>query len=86
MIIGVAVRLKDGTEIRMPSPHRHCDILQFAHQGGKNDACGGKNQGFYTTTGEYLDREQAMQYVRSIGQKLLPMQCGHMNLFSEDLW
>jgi hypothetical protein len=92
MIVGVAVKF-DDEEIRLEKPNRHSDCFTVRTNSGKEVGIGAKaiNQGFYTENGEYLNRQQAMVYVREIGQKLIPdWQTGKVNqtyaLFSEDLW
>lgn len=90
MIEGVAVRLKCGTEIRLPKPNRHCDCLFLANEQGLDSICGGDNQGFYNNKGYYLTRSQAMKHVKELSVDLIPMSCGNINqskyLFSEDVW
>jgi hypothetical protein len=41
MIIGVDVRLKCGTEIRLPKPNRHYHCFHLAHDKGLDSRCGG---------------------------------------------
>jgi len=45
---------------------------------------GGENQGFYTHAGKYLNRKQALAYVKRIKQEVIGSP--HAYLFSEDLW
>ena len=92
MIIGVAIRLETGI-FKLPKPHRHSDCFQQATQQGLDVSFAVKasNQGFYTESCEFLDREEAMRFVKEAGQKLMPdWQTGEVNesiaLFSEDLW
>ncbi|WP_415913187.1 hypothetical protein [Neptuniibacter sp. QD37_11] len=94
MIVGVAVKYKNGCEIRLPKPNRHSDCFKRAlerHGLCPTQHAGAKGQGFYTDKGEYLNREEAMTHVREVGQELLPdWQDGQINksnaLTSEDLW
>lgn len=92
MIIGVAIRTSDEKiVIKLPKPNRHCHCLWYASEELGIDlikvglGVAGKNQGFYTHTGKYLDREQAAKYVKRIKQ---PTVDGPVKryLFSEDVW
>jgi len=89
VIVGVAVKIGDSIEIRLPKPNRHCHCFwHFMSVAGNKIPTGmktgGENQGFYTHTGKYLNREQALKYVRRIKQPTLRKT--HRYLFSEDLW
>lgn len=90
MIIGVAIKTPDDTIlIRMPSPNRHHNCFEYAKKLGiktKEIKLGmrGVDQGFYTHTGKYLNREQAYSYAKRIKQKMADDACRY--LFSEDLW
>lgn len=87
---GVAIRLKCGTEVHLAKPTRHCHCIEKAHNSGLDSRCGGENQGFYDDKGNYLNRKEAMIYIKEQGVSLLPMSCGRINkspyLFSEDVW
>ena len=95
MIVGVAIKIGDHIEIRMPKPNRHCHCFEYFYETtgimaptiGKT---GGVNQGFYTDKGVYLDRLQAMRHIKRCGQELveqddLEHKWSHP-LFSEDVW
>lgn len=88
MIIGVAIRNKEIT-VRLPKPNRHNHCFLYLHHRGipASDlgiGSAAKDQGFYTHTGKYLDREQAFRYVKRIKQSTTgPIKHA---LFSEDLW
>jgi len=90
MIVGVAVKFGDYIEIRMPAPNRHCHCFwHFAEATGletppQGMKTGGENQGFYTHTGRYLNREQAMKYVKRIKRPVIGEPRKY--LFSEDVW
>jgi hypothetical protein len=97
MIVGVAIKIGDHIEIRLPRPNRHCDCFKYFHEtigimapslGLKT---GGTNQGFYTDKGVYLDRMQAFRHVKRCKQELLPDHhegkiLNRGPLFSEDVW
>ncbi|MBA54315.1 MAG: hypothetical protein CMK89_07660 [Pseudomonadales bacterium] len=94
MIIGVAVQFKNGQEIRLPKPNRHADCFRVAEEQyhlKPTECVGSHGQGFFTDTGEYLNRKEAMTHVRNVGQELLPdWRDGDINqseyLMSEDVW
>lgn len=94
MIIGVAVKFHGDIEVRLPKPNRHADCFHCAKKryGLQPTECiGSHGQGFYTDTGEYLNRKEAMTHVRAVGQELLPdWRDGDINqseyLTSEDVW
>ena len=97
MIIGVAVKFGEHIEVRLPAPNRHCDCFALMHEvTGKSVTelglqVNGKNQGFYTHTGKYLDRFQTGKYCQRIKQPTnfdtpdLPPYDGKP-VCSEDLW
>ncbi|WAG77028.1 hypothetical protein LMK08_16765 [Metapseudomonas furukawaii] len=85
-IIGVAVRQGD-LMICLPKPNRHHDCIRYAVEVlGLKPPIGApaRDQGFYLADGTYLNREQAFQHVKQIGQPHSPE--AHRYLFSEDLW
>ena len=90
MIVGVAIRIGDHIEVRLPKPNRHCHCFEyFFNMTGERATAhqlrtGGENQGFYTHTGKYLNRKQAIKYVKRIKQEVIGTP--HAYLFSEDLW
>jgi len=76
--------------IKLPKPNRHHHCFYFA---GKDlgidltDAAIGispQDQGFYTETGKFLDRREALKYVERTKQKTIRKP--NKYLFSEDLW
>ncbi len=86
-IIGVAIRHK-GLVIALPKPARHQDVIRHATQllGLTPPICGAQDmQGFYTASGEYLSRKQAMHRADVTEQCINPSYPAH-GLFSEDLW
>jgi len=97
MIVGVAIKIGDHIEIRLPKPNRHHDCFRYFHEitGVSAPSVGlnvnGKNQGFYTHTGRYLNRVQAGKYCQRIKQPTnfdtpgMPPFDGKP-VCSEDLW
>ena len=94
MIIGVAVIFKPDVQVRLPKPSCHSDCFEAAkkeHGLKESDYIGSHGQGFYTDAGEFLDRKEAMVYVKKNSQELLPnVETGLINktefLYSSDLW
>ena len=92
MIEGVAIKIGDHIEVRLPMPNRHHDCFRYFYEttgimvpnlGLKTN---GKNQGFYTDKGVYLDRFQAWRHVKRCGQTMVKGAIKSGLLFSEDLW
>lgn len=88
MILGVAIR-SETIVVMLPKPNRHCHCFNHLIEMGIDPAKEGigvkaANQGFYTHTGRYLDRNEAYKYVKRIKQKHDPAATRY--LFSEDLW
>ena len=98
MIVGVAVRFKNGEVRSLPKPARHCHLFAEYNQ---NERDSGRHcpwegwparevrrgeQGFVDEQGKYFTREQALAHVRVIGQPLMPNARAKTWLFSEDVW
>jgi hypothetical protein len=89
MIVGVAIR-NENIIVMLPKPNRHCDCFNLLEKMGVDtvkEGIGvkGKDQGFYTHTGRYLDRWEAWKHAKRCKQELMP-NAGRGPLFSEDLW
>lgn len=79
-IVGVAVRHK-GRVYQLSWPARHHTILHMLQQtvgleGGEQD------QGFWTSRGRYVSRQEGAALARAAGQTI----SRRFQLFSEDLW
>jgi len=95
MIVGVAIKIGDYIEIRLPRPNRHCHCFEHFYKvtgvRAPKTKTGGGNQGFYTHMGRYLNRFEAMKHAKRCGQKLVNRgddvehKWSHP-LFSEDVW
>jgi hypothetical protein len=88
MIVGVALR-GENIIIMLPRPNRHCNCFWYAASIGIDCVkvkLGTKavDQGFYTHTGKYLNREQAAKYVKRIKQETVEPVGAY--LFSETMW
>ncbi|MCK5606264.1 hypothetical protein KAR91_30470 [Candidatus Pacearchaeota archaeon] len=88
MIIGVALR-NENVIIMLPKPNRHSDCFLHADKLGIDTVKARigtdvDHQGFYTHTGKYLNRRQALKYVRRIKQTTIGNPI--FILCSEDLW
>lgn len=97
MIVGVAIKIGNHIEVRLPAPNRHCHCFQYFYETTGIMApslglkTGGENQGFYTDKGIYLNRFQAFKHAKRCGQALIPDRdfpdsVKKPPLFSEDLW
>lgn len=75
-----------GATISLPKPARHHTILQSISVLMNIDALeAGREQGFITNTGRYVNRVEAYQIARSSGQ-LKEDTPTYPQLYSEDLW
>ena len=65
---------------------RHAQIGQDMLKAGvcKRPYPGGPAQGFVTSEGKFVDREEARKIAEAAGQGQLPLR--RLELFSEDLW
>lgn len=84
MIVATAVKYGDLI-VSLPRPNRHHHILNYAHtQYGLKL---GQYQGFLTSDGQFLDREDAASHAISCGQ-VPNIEAMHIpgTLISEDLW
>ncbi len=79
-ITACAVRLPNACVISMPRPARHHHILN-THGG-----LAGAEQGFLTSEGDFVDREEAFVIATAADQ--IVRRCGGDDgcLFSENLW
>lgn len=85
-INSVAVQV-DGLVYSMPRPNRHRHIHHSLPDLPKMNFCivGGIDGFINPQTGEFMDRENALQYALQVGQIKAP-QWDETKLFSEDLW
>jgi hypothetical protein len=77
----------NGRVWALPRPKRHHDIMRFAVDntpGAKICPCAGDDQGFLTTKGRYVTREEAGQIALASGETK-ELKWGDQ-LYSEDLW
>lgn len=86
-ITGVAITL-DGIVYSLPAPNRHHNVIHYVIDVTDGDVRP-YVQGFITSSGEFLDRKQAMQLAMANGQ--LNRRPGEQfyqgpELYSEDLW
>lgn len=73
--------------ISAPPPARHHSLLHPLHVLLDRHAVGPDDQGFLTSAGRYVGREQALQVALAAGQPLIEHASRHATqLFSEDLW
>jgi hypothetical protein len=91
-IVAAAIKCHDKDTgnfiISAPPPFRHHHLLRcFYGLSGEPLRNSGTNQGFLTSTGEFVDRKQAMVIALAANQPLIdhPSRID-VTLFSEDLW
>jgi hypothetical protein len=81
-IVAVAV-MSNGLTMSLPAPARHFHVLrQMPAKMAR--AVTPSDQGFLTSDGAFVGREEALQIAHRNGQLLKPTT--HRELFSEDLW
>ena len=86
-IVAAALRFTDGEVWSVPPPVRHCHLIWIwcvAHwkDGKPEPHVAAHAQGFITSTGRFVEREEAAKIAHQQGQISTPK----MALFSEDLW
>lgn len=89
-IVAAAIQY-DGLIFSMPSPARHCHVMRGMHAIGlmKDVASPDllREQGFTTSLGRYVSREEGAKIARAAGQLEGRTKTGGANtLYSEDLW
>lgn len=83
-ITGVAMLCDDGRVWALPRPCRHHHVFSLAAFMQKPvDPC---RQGFMTSAGRFVTREEAMGIVRANGGPWTTSDTGRRELFSEDVW
>lgn len=84
-IDGVAILLDGGDcMIRLPAPARHHNLLRLAAE-MRVDGVHTGVQGFYTSRGEFVTREAAVEIASDAGQ-IIRKTAPETHLFSEDIW
>ena len=79
----VSAAIMQGNRIRcIFPPARHHDIIRLLY--GETGKTVTGEQGFMSSTGEFLDRETAREMALESGQCPYPRHC--TDLFSEDMW
>lgn len=70
-----------ATIITAPPPARHHNLFAGGHLGRHFD------DGFITSTGRFVEREEALNVALASGQSMIDHPARHARLlFSEDLW
>ncbi len=81
-IVGVAIIMPDKMWT-LPPPYRHGDLIFILTGRGYKTPITGQ-QGFVTSDGKFIDRENGLILARKNGQLL--QEYNPKFLFSEDLW
>jgi hypothetical protein len=84
-LVAVAIRY-GGTVYRWPTEGRHGWVIeQMIRDGLPREAVFAQNQGFVTSTGRFVTRQEAVEIARKARQ--LRREIGRARtLFSEDCW
>ena len=76
----------DKLIVTSPPPARHHTLLHPMYVEGRRHPTF-EDQGFITSTGRYVEREEALRIAIASGQKMIDHPSRHAKwLFSEDLW
>ena len=76
----------DKLIVSSPPPARHHTLLHPLHDVGLSDL-EFEDQGFLTSTGRYVERDEALRIALASGQPMIDRPGRHhLWLFSEDLW
>ena len=85
----IAAAVLNGLAVHsVPPPGRHGDVLRRMYEDGTPLDHAAHEQGFVTSKGRFVSREDAMLIATAAGQ-CKPRRPGQYNgprLFSEDLW
>ena len=83
-ITGSAI-MHEGIMYSVPAPGRHHDVIRMMHEkhGLRNTDM--RLQGFVTSTGRFVTREEAVPIATAAGQ-IIKKTCPAFQLFSEDVW
>lgn len=81
VIVAAAIRVEGMFTVSVPAPGRHNDIInaEILRMGFSY------REGFLTSAGTFVDRENALELAIKAGQYNAPAE-GKRELFSEDLW
>lgn len=84
-IVRAAIRHVEGDVYSVPPPGRHHDVIRSMGERYQYRRSEGHVQGFLTSVGRFVDRDEAWGIAEQAGQ-LLPRATGAGHLFSEDVW
>lgn len=85
-IVSVALKTPNGILVSKEAPARHHDLLHgLAALGVGTETRVGSRQGFLTSTGRFVSREEGVAIARGADQIVRKTQPENQ-LFSEDLW
>ena len=86
-IVAAAIKHPDGEIYALPAPKRHHHIIRWMAEEGRNgkNGCDVCNQGFLTSYGRFVDREEGATIAIAASQISRKTGPDHI-LFSEDIW
>jgi hypothetical protein len=84
-VTGVALLFKDGSMIALPRPYRHHHLFATMSLLRINPGQRGEEQGFTTSHGRFVGREDGLRIVKEAGQTF-EKHGNAEQLYSEDLW
>lgn len=85
-IVGVAAKAY-GKLYQLPKPNRHHDLLDIMFkERGEQEQVAADEEGFITSTGRYVNREEGLVIAQKANQ-ILPERHNHPSeLYSESVW
>lgn len=86
-LVDVAAIRYDGITYTVPRPYRHHNVIWLMRGlgGFGPEAVSPKHQGFLTTKGRFVDREEALK-IAIAGDQVIVKYESQTELYSEDMW
>jgi hypothetical protein len=81
-ILQAALQTPSGLIITLPRPNRHSDLIKLMSEAAWGEKVAKSTQGFLTSEGKFVNREEAYQIALKSGQ----IKSNNNRLYSEDLW
>lgn len=85
-IVGVA-SYAYGKLYQLPKPYRHHDLLDIMYkERGEVEQVAADEEGFYTSLGRYVNREEGLVIAKQANQILAERHNHPTELYSESVW
>jgi len=84
--ISQAALFYGGEIYTVPRPGRHCDVIKMmCNDYGLRNMSRPENQGFVTSTGRFVNREEGLKIAQEANQ-IIKKHPRASELYSEDMW